>query len=408
MVLSLIPKPKYEEEEAAVGLPYAQAATDFSDAGIAHHDLPLTLPEKILGKAVAILTPPEALPTPLKLLYRPILLGAVGLHALLFFAPMGGGHKAEKPAEKEKPLTITQVATGKAQPKLTKVPLSKLPPPTKPPLAKLDRPVVTPNSPVVKTPDAPTPPKTDTPPPAAATPQAATPPANLPNVTPGPPGGGAKAGDPFENFDINYPGATNAGAYYEASGSAPAAVESFFKGQSSKGFEIKEGASTAARKILAISKGGQSRFVGLFPDGSNTVYVLVGTEAEIPVSLDKLKKAKSLSSNYDSGLAAVATPNSSGDPEDFANPTPYFDETRAWASGVKSMQAFDGKTPEQAYSASEVFLKSQFKSVTIESSGFNGGLLYKMTNESGDFYFNIVPSTHAGGGSMAVTFDSRP
>jgi hypothetical protein len=403
MVLSLIPKPKYEEEGAAAGLPHAQPVTDFSDGAIVQ-DLPLTLPEKILGKAVAVLTPPEGLPGPVKFLYRPILLGAVGLHALLFFAPMGGKHKEEKPAEKEKPLTITQVATGKAQPKLTKVPLSKLPPPTKPPLVKLDRPIVTPNSPVVKTPDAPPPAKADTSPPPA-TPQTSTPPpTSLPNVTPAPPGGGAKAGDPFENFDINYPGATNAGAYYEASGSAPAAVESFFKGQSSKGFETKEGASTAARKVLAISKGGQSRYVGLFPDGSNTVYVLVGTEAEIPASLDKLKKAKALPAGYSDVISAAAQ-QGGVEPGDFANSTPYF-EGDNYAIGVQTMNAFDKQTPDIAYATLAPNLQAKFKTVTQEPAGFNGGLLYKMTSDAGEFYLNIVPATN--GGSIVVTFSDRP
>jgi hypothetical protein len=398
MVLSLIPKPKYEEEEAAVGLPYAQAVTDFSDGALAQ-DFPISLPEKILGKAVAILTPPEGLSGPMKLFYRPIFLGVVGLHALLIFAPAGGPPKNEKPAEKEKPLTITQVATGKAQPKLTKVPLSKLPPP-KVSLPKIDRPS-TPNAPVVKTPDAPPPPKTDTP---AATPQAATPPAaNLPNVTPAPPGGGAKAGDPFEEFNINYPGSTNAGAYYEASGSAPAAVESFFKGQSSKGFETKEGSSTAARKVLVISKGGQSRYVGLFSDGSNTVYVLVGTEAEIPDSLDKLKKAKALPSGYNDIISAAAQ-QGGVEPGDFANPTPYF-EGDNYAIGVQTMNAFDKQDPATAYGTLAPSLQAKFKSVTAEPP-YNGGLLYKMTSDAGEFYLNIVPATN--GGSIVVTFSDRP
>jgi hypothetical protein len=401
MVLSLIPKPKYEEEEAAVGLPRAQAVTDFSDGALAQ-DLPLTLQEKILGKAVAIMTPPEGLPAPVKFLYRPLLLGAVGLHALLFFAPMGGGHKAEKPAEKEKPLTITQVATGKAQPKLTKVPLSKLPPAiVKPTLPKLDRPS-TPNAPVIKTPDAPTP-TTTTPPPAAQT-QTNTPPANLPNVTPGPPGGGAQAGDPFENFDINYPGASNAGAYYEATGAAPTAVETFFKGQSSKGFEVKEGASTAARKVLVISKGGKTNYVGLFQDGSNTVYVLQPSESGIPDSLDKLKKAKALPAGYGDIISAAAQ-QGGVEPGDFANSTPYF-EGDNYAIGVQTMNAFDKQAPDIAYATLAPGLQAKFKAVTQEPAGFNGGLLYKMTSDAGEFYLNIVPATN--GGSIVVTFSDRP
>jgi hypothetical protein len=400
MVLSLIPKPKYEEEEAAVGLPRAQAVTDFSDGALAQ-DLPLTLPEKIMGKAVAILTPPEGLPAPVKFLYRPILLGAVGLHALLFFAPMGGGHKEEKPAEKEKPLTITQVATGKAQPKLTKVPLSKLPPPTKPPLAKLDRPVVTPNSPVVKTPDAPTPPKTDTPPPAAATPpKTDTPPANPSNVTPAPPGN-AQTGDPFENFEINYPGATKPKAYYEASGTAPAAVESFFKGQSSKGFEIKDSGGTLARKVLAISKGGKTLYLGIFQDGSSTIYVQAGNESEIPATVDKVKGLKALPPGYADVIGASADQG-------------YPDETYMENSGLYlgnpnavDLRLYSVKSAD-AYATLSSSLQGMFKTVTSVSGGFNGGSLYKMTSADGsEFYLNILDSKQ-GGGSIVATFQDLP
>jgi hypothetical protein len=403
MVLSLIPKPKYEEEEAAVGLPHAQAVTDFSDAGIADQQFPLTLQEKILGKAVAILTPPEALPTPLKLLYRPILLGAVGLHALLFFVPMGGGHKEEKPVEKEKPLTITQVATGKAQPKLTKVPLSKLPPAiVKPNLPKLDRPA-TPNAPVIKTPDAPTPPATvnNTPPPPAAQTQTNTPPANnLPNVTPAT-SGNAQAGDPFENFEINYPGATKPKAYYEASGTAPAAVESFFKGQSSKGFEIKDSGGTPARKVLAISKGGKTLYLGIFQDGSSTIYVQAGNESEIPATVDKVKGLKALPPGYADVIGASADQG-------------YPDETYMENSGLYlgnpnavDLRLYSVKSAD-AYATLASSLQGMFKTVTSVSGGFNGGSLYKMTSADGsEFYLNILDSKQ-GGGSIVATFQDLP
>jgi hypothetical protein len=403
MVLSLIPKPKYEEEEAAVGLPRAQAVTDFSDGALAQ-DLPLTLPEKIMGKAVAIMTPPEGLPAPVKFLYRPILLGAVGLHALLFFAPMGGGHKAEKPAEKEKPLTITQVATGKAQPKLTKVPLSKLPPAiVKPTLPKLDRPS-TPNAPVIKTPDAPTPPRTDTPPPAGATPQTPTPPANPSNVTPAPPGN-AQTGDPFENFEINYPGATKPKAYYEASGVAPAAVESFFKGQSSKGFEIKDSGGTAARKVLTISKGGKTLYLGIFQDGSNTVYVQAGNESEIPATVDKVKGLKALPPGYDE-IFKEESGADQGYPDNsyFDNHEPYLG---SGSGNVLSLRLYKLSSAE-VYPVLASSLQAMFKTVTPVPAGFNGGLLYKMTTTDGsEFYLNILDSK-VGGGSIVATFQDLP
>jgi hypothetical protein len=404
MVLSLIPKPKYEEEEAAVGLPRAQAVTDFSDGALAQ-DLPLTLPEKIMGKAVAILTPPEGLPAPVKFLYRPILLGAVGLHALLFFAPMGGGHKAEKPAEKEKPLTITQVATGKAQPKLTKVPLSKLPPAiVKPTLPKLDRPTP-PNAPVVKTPDAPTPPKADTPPPAA-TPQNSTPPANLPNVTPAPPGGGAKAGDPFENF-LDHPQAKSVGAYYEVSSETLAAVETFFKGQ--KGFEVKDGAGpTADRKVLAISAGGKTLYIGLFKDSSGTVYIKANSEAEIPDSLDKVKKVKAMPVAY---IEVVKNAGGAGGVGrgDYADPAPYMTPESLDADGVVKTDIFVGSNPTDTYNrllSTGLQAANCFKSITPEAS-YKGGPLYKMTSDTGDFYLNIVPAVN-GTDSIVVLFNDRP
>ncbi|NJM45713.1 MAG: hypothetical protein HC860_05690 [Alkalinema sp. RU_4_3] len=403
MVLSLIPKPKYEEEEAAAGSPRTQAVTDFSDGALAQ-TLPISLPEKILGKVVAVLTPPEGLPGPVKLFYRPIFLGVLALHAALIFAPAGGPPKGEKPAEKEKPLTITQVATGKAQPKLTKVPLSKLPPPTKPTLPKLDRPTP-PTAPVVKTPDAPTPPpKADTPPPAA-TPQNSTPPANLPNVTPAPPGGGAKAGDPFENF-LDHPQAKGVGAYFEVSSETLAAVETFFKGQ--KGFEVKDGAGpTGDRKVLAISAGGKAIYIGLFKDGSGTVYIKANSEAEIPDSLDKVKKVKAMPVAY---VDVIQTAGASGGVSinDFSDPSPYMIDDTTNANGVLKIDVFTSN-PNDTYArllASGLQAPNCFKSITPEAP-YKGGPLYKMTSDTGDFYLNIVPAVN-GTDSIVVLFSDRP
>jgi hypothetical protein len=283
------------------------------------------------------------------------------------------------------------------------VPLSKLPPPTKPTLPKLDRPTP-PNTPVVKTPDAPTPPKADTPPPAATPPQSSTPLAD-PKVIPGPAAAGAKAGDPFEKF-LDHPQAKSVGAYYEVSNETLAAVENHFKGQ--KGFEVKDGANpTGDRKVLAISAGGKTIYIGLFKDSSGTVYIKANSEADIPDSLDKVKKVKAMPVAY---VDVIQTAGASGGVSinDFSDSSPYMIDDTTNANGVLKIDVFVSN-PNDTYArllASGLQAPNCFKSVTQEAP-YKGGLLYKMTSDTGDFYLNIVPAVN-GTDSIVVLFSDRP
>jgi hypothetical protein len=348
---------------------------------------------------------PEHLEGPAKLIYRPLFLAALGIHALLLFP----GKPAEKqPEKKEKPVTITQIATGKKQPVKPKT--TQITPPKKT-LPKVNIP--NPTSPVVKEkPKAgePEPPKDEKKP--EETPkkppeqQKAEPnPQPVPDLTKMPPGGGASDADPFKDFELIYPGATPMGVAYQANVALPG-VEGFFKGQSSKGFTIQEGASTAERKVLNVSKGGVNRFIGLFPDGTSTVYLIVGSEAEIPESIDKLKQVKALPPDYDNAFKEISASRGDAGPDAFIDPSAYYDGDRYLPIVAGGMTTYDDVDFSTVASQIVARLQGQFNKISDEPGGFGGGKLYRLSGTGGEFFLNVIPS--ANGGAISVTFSSDP
>jgi hypothetical protein len=188
---------------------------------------PKQLPQTIVNNLSAFLAP-EHLAGPLKFLYRPIFVGAIGLHALLLFAGPGGKHEDKKEVkDKEKPVTITQIATGKAAPKkLKKLATTEL----KKTLPKIN--ALNPQAPVIKGPpkpeeskkpeDSKTPEKTPEKPPDTS--QTAKP---LPDVSPMPPAGDSiDPNNPFADFP--HMGSKNAQDEYVVSGQTVSAVGANF------------------------------------------------------------------------------------------------------------------------------------------------------------------------------------
>jgi outer membrane biosynthesis protein TonB len=426
MVLQLPPKLKDDDRLTLHDLPAVEqfAGNDVMYQDVTHEDEaplvergtlmslnPKQLPQTIVNHLSALLAP-EHLAGPLKLIYRPIFIGAIGLHALLLFAP-GAKHEEKKEVkEKEKPVTITQIATGKAAPKkLNKLPTVKLPP-VKPTLPKLTTP--TNQAPAIEKPKAepetvkkPDEPKTEqkTPPAAAAPPNQ--------KETPLPPGG-AKAGDPFEKFNINYPGATPSGTFYRASGADTAAVEAFFKGQSD--FTIQAGSSsTPARKILEIStKDGKKGYLGIFANGSETVYTgLRPSESEIPADIGALKVEKALPGGYPDTFKTIAGIDGGGvSPEDFPDYSLYWTaktiaDGAEWKFPVLQEQVYDDLSVAVAESTLMPQLQSQFKQIEPIAGGYGGGTLYRMTGASGEYFLNILAKKE-GVGAIVLTMDRDP
>jgi hypothetical protein len=365
---------------------------------------PKQLPQMLVNQLSTFLAP-DHLAGPLKLLYRPIFVAAIGLHALLLFPPGGGSPEKKEVKEKEKPATITQIATGKAVPKkLKKVATTKL---AKPALPKLPNPLsqAPPSKPKAEADKKMDERKPDEKPPEKSA-------EKLPEVapakeTPMPPGG-AKKGDPFENFNITYPSATPEGAFYRASGANSSAVEGFFKGQSE--FTFKDGTTTPDRKVIEVSKDGVTRYLGVFSAGTDTVYILTGSEAEIPPNVDALKKVKALPADYQDAFTTIGTTDagspSSDDYDDYA---PYWtgkeSEGGSTREGIVSEYAYDGVSVEDATSTLIDRLKPSFKDI-IDSGTYGSGKLYRMTGPTGEYFLNILASK--GGGVIVVTFENDP
>jgi hypothetical protein len=391
---------------------------------IAPKQLPVVIAEK-LGQIFT----PEGLSGPLQLIYRPILFSAIGIHALLILVPGAGkGHDGDKkPAEaKEKPVTITQIATGKASPKLptVKLPTAKLPTP-KISLPKLNLPSS--SAPILPS----TSPKIEAAPPEAqastATPtRDNTPAPPLPNLAAGgattpdsSSGGGAQAGNPFEDF-VHHPAAqpSEDGGYRTVAGKSMADVGSFFKTTlGGKKFEVTQSADESSRQVYQVTKGGVTNVITIFADGSDVIYVLAPAEIK---DLESLKSASVVPAQFTNGmgqLSGVAAAYA-----DFAEPSSYMDVPSAEEAGendpadlatqkpniVDSPKIFANMQQAQAYAAMLPILKASFKGDPIDAGTYGGGQLYELNTGKSKFYLNIVSRRNPAGDSIVVMFSAKP
>ena len=58
----------------------------------------------------------KAVPSPMRMLFRPILFAALGFHALLLFTPLPAEQRPKEPDDKKDPLKVTQLPTAVPQP----------------------------------------------------------------------------------------------------------------------------------------------------------------------------------------------------------------------------------------------------------------------------------------------------
>jgi hypothetical protein len=410
MVLNLPSKPKtdidYDEGEHS---PLAERGDMTAVA-------PKQLPAAIVNKLSAILIP-ENLPGPAKLIYRPILLVAVGIHAFFLFMPQG--KEAKKPPEqKEKPITISQVATGKATTKVptTKLPSAKITPP-KPTLPRVNIP--SPTAPTLPNPK----PKAEDKPPEATTP---TPDRPLPDVkpnqdvTPAPPGGGAKAGDPFQDF-VHHPSA-QAGCYelsscMKVAGNPMSMIADFFKAKlGEKKFDLNQSVNDADRQVYEVTKGGITKIITIMSDGSDVVYIL--GEAAIP-SLSSLKDANEVPAEVISSMGSIA--GGAPDESDFTEASKYVTVSEVenesgdegmvvseFNSAIVSMNIIPHKQPGEVFAYMEPTLLQSFKGGVKKIGEFGGGPLYELNNGKSNFYLNIVPRKNPATDSISVMFNQSP
>jgi hypothetical protein len=411
MVLNATPKssshlPEGYVEPISGSLPIVEAEEGvLIERGTFRAVSPQAMASATLDKLHSVFAP--ELEGPAKMIYRPILLAAIGIHALILFP---SNKPAEKvPDKKEKPVTISQVATGKKAP-VAKVPTTKIPP-TKPPLPKLNKPAST--APITK-------PKSEPAKPEQTKPESAKPENKpLPDLSPMPPGG-AKANDPFADF-VHHP-AAQAGCYdspacYKVASSTIASVAATFDSSlKAKGFALVETDKNAERRVIEVTKGGTTNFLTIFQDGGDIVYVL----APNPVnSLDDLRNALTLPSAFVDILTDIPLPPADpSDPgavnsipleSDFNEPSKYFVSEDQFLPIIDgSPKIFMNLEPEYVYRDHfEPRLKSIFQAVEQDGE-YGGGKVYRLKTAKGAFYLNIVPHAKDPANSIVVIFNAKP
>ena len=77
------------------------------------HSLPPAPPDFSQPNGGGKGSPLKSLPAPLRLIIRPILFAALGIHALLLFTPFPAEQKPKPPEDKKNPVKITQIQTVK-------------------------------------------------------------------------------------------------------------------------------------------------------------------------------------------------------------------------------------------------------------------------------------------------------
>jgi hypothetical protein len=371
-----------EEDRTRIALPNGTLAdsTDVQQTGE-----PSVEPSPKVGKS-----PFQKATSPLKLLIRPLLVVALGLHALVLFTPFPT-LKKPLPKETEAPVKITQLPSSKPTPK----PRPKI----KKVVAKVNRPRTTPPAP--KTPPAPA----DN------------------NST-------DNTKDPFADFP-HHPQA-QAGCYnkescYEVKNLTLDAVAGYFKKTlPDKKFNVTPLIEEAGKKVFQVSKGDKSLFLNLFQDGKNTVYVLAPNE--IP-NLKALQGAIEIPNAFYDLLAGLpgsdqedpSAADSLAKPDDFDQPQLYYKDLgggdgfdlnpEPLAAIDGSMKVAVGEEPEPFYqSFFEPEMSTIFDEATKEGE-YGGGPLYRLKKGGLTIYLNLVPlkaGDSRGVGTIVVVWTRSP
>lgn len=319
-----------------------------------------------------------ALPTPLNRLIRPMVIVAIGLHALLLFYPLTRENKPQtKTDKKEEPVKLTQ--------------LSKTPPQNRPKrqvTKKLSRP----------------------PSPVKAPPKPPTPPGNP----------GAQAADILADFP-HYPGAQpdcfgKTGESCRFTNANTASVVSHFKkALPASKFKIDEESSgSQGETFFKVSKGNQSFYVSVIPDSPQTVYFLTSDQ----IDKAKLAKIKSgavaqIPQELTALLDAVAPPPSGGTatldatPIDFGanasfffQPDPDSPLNQVTVAGIQGARIAEGRAEADIVAEA----RTKFEKVTPAGT-YGGGSLYEIKKGSFTGYLSVVQGAT---GTIVVTWIQKP
>jgi hypothetical protein len=420
MVLQLPPKLTDDDRLTAHDLPVVEQF-DANDAPLHPDEAPLVergtlvppnpkqLPQILVNQLSTFLAP-EHLAGPLKLLYRPIFVAAIGLHALLLFPPGGGSPEKKEVKDKEKPATITQIATGKAAPKkLKKVGTTEL----KKTLPKIKN--MSAQAPVIKGPPKPEdskipednkPPDSKTP---DKTPEVSQQSKPLPNVSPMPPDGDSL--DPNNPFaDFPHMGSKNADEEYVVPGKTIGEAEAYFaKALPGLKYTIEPVSKGADRIVYKFMKGGKEAYLNIFQDGPNVVYFLAPDEIE---SLEALRGSAKIPESFVLLLGELPEPPSDGsvsgvsDETSFTQPDAFFDGTDQLKSSIDgSPKRVEGFAPDILYAEQlEPDLKKIFE--VKDAGSYGGGKLREMKKGKITLFLNLVPTPT--GGTNVVVWKANP
>ena len=254
-------------------------------------------------------------------------------------------------------------------------------------------------------------------------------------------------GDPFQGFPFYQPSTPNcfSKGYGEQCRIAEATldvVKAFFdKSLPANKYEIEQPIEDAAdKRIYKISKGGKSRYLHLFVDGSTVVILLSGEKLS---SLEQLKgAAPNPPDAYTAALAEIpSSPNPNSNDSTSSSPAysnfdqPQFFYVRAltpeelsgigsigpdgkqipppepeFKASISSTKLILGKSPKDVYGQDlQLRLGSIFKSVTLVGA-YGEGPLYEMKTDKHSFFLNLITAKDTGpqGGTIIVTWTENP
>jgi hypothetical protein len=356
------------------------------------------------------------LPTlpPVQALLRPMLLGAIGLHALILFTPFPEETK-KPPEDKEAPVKITQLPTTKASslPKLT--PKVAVPKATKPALPKINQP------------------KTN---PSAAAPASTVPPLAGEAPPAPPPVRGSQSNqnenvaNPFQDFP-HFPASTpncfdkGLGENCRIASANLDAVAKFYQSEpAKKGFTLQPDGEGAGAKYFQVTKGDKTLFLSLLADEPTTVVLLA---PEKITDLATLKGAVVPPEDYTVLMGQVFSTGGRGDVtegdipaiEQFEQPQFFYSKVATEQeaqngvpsipmSGIDSLKFAAGQPPDSFYS---IYLQADLQTIFTEGvtklEPYGGGDLYQLKRGSTTIYMSLVP-LKGEAGTIVVTWLRNP
>lgn len=348
-------------------------------------------------------------------LFRPILLAALGLHALFLFVPFPSEEK-KPPENKEAPVKITQLPTTRST--ASKPATANLSRVNKPTLPKINRRST--NSPVLR---APTPIASRTQDFTQATAQTT---AN--SAAPSSSNNQSRdAANPFQDFPHFLPSTPNGfdkGENCRIASANLATVASFYQTQpAKKGFTVQLTEESAEVKVFEVAKAGKILYLSLLADGPTTVVLLA---EEKVTDLEALKGAQVVPSEYVELLGSVLpesdradNPGTNAVPEQFQQPE-FFYSTVSEAElrsgtvpdpkpGIDgSLKVAPEQSPTTLYQVTlEPELKNIFTDGIAKVGDYGGGSLYQLKKGSTTIYLNLVP-VKGGNGTIVVTWLRDP